>query len=69
MPQHPKRPRDVNQLAKLIADIATGEAEDVPEPEKDVGHPKGSKSGGAAWAAKLTDDERSVIARMAAAAW
>jgi hypothetical protein len=25
----PKRPRDPNQLAKLIVDIATGEAEDT----------------------------------------
>ncbi len=28
MTKHPKRPRDPNQLAKLITDIATGEAED-----------------------------------------
>jgi hypothetical protein len=27
MSTKPKRPRDANQLAKLIADIATGEAE------------------------------------------
>jgi hypothetical protein len=26
-----KRPRDPNQLAKLIVDIATGEVEDPPE--------------------------------------
>jgi hypothetical protein len=26
MAKHPKRPRDPNQLAKLIVDIATGEA-------------------------------------------
>jgi hypothetical protein len=26
-----KRPRDPNQLAKLIVDIATGEVEDMPD--------------------------------------
>ena len=26
MAKHPKRPRDPNQLAKLIVDISTGEA-------------------------------------------
>ena len=29
MPKRPTRPRDVNQLAKLILDIATGAAENV----------------------------------------
>jgi hypothetical protein len=28
MSKTPKRPRDPNQLAKLITDIATGDAED-----------------------------------------
>ncbi len=27
-PRHPKRPRDTNQLAKLMVDILTGEVED-----------------------------------------
>lgn len=30
MATRPKRPRDVNQLAKLIVDISTGEVEDKP---------------------------------------
>jgi hypothetical protein len=30
----PKRPRDPNQLAKLIVDIATGEAEDTVSESK-----------------------------------
>jgi len=29
-----KRPKDTNQLAKLIADIATGETEDKQESDK-----------------------------------
>jgi hypothetical protein len=33
MPKPPKRPRDTNQLAKLIIDLVTGEAtEEKPEP-------------------------------------
>jgi hypothetical protein len=33
--EHPKRPRDPAQLAKLIVDIATGEVEDrEPTPEE-----------------------------------
>jgi hypothetical protein len=31
---NPKRPRDVNQLAKSIVDIATGNAPPEPEPTK-----------------------------------
>jgi len=30
MPDHRKRPRDLNQLGKMIVDIATGEVEDRP---------------------------------------
>jgi hypothetical protein len=37
----PKRPRDPNQLAKLIVDIATGQAprdDEQPDPDADKGH-------------------------------
>jgi hypothetical protein len=34
MPKHPKRPRDPAQLAKLIVDIATGEAQDTQDSDK-----------------------------------
>lgn len=69
-----KRPRDANQLAKLIVDIATGEAPDVhkgPPPPKnpaavELGR-KGGLKGGAARAKKLSPTERSEIARKAAA--
>jgi hypothetical protein len=65
--KHPKRPRDPNQLAKLIADIATGEAENqaVAQPK-----PKGSAGGlvgGKARAQALTPEQRKEIARKAAA--
>lgn len=73
MAKTPKRPRDANQLAKLIADIATGE---VVEPQADDGKDpaavalgrKGGLKGGAARAKKLTAKQRSEIAKNAAKA-
>jgi len=65
-----KRPRDPNQLAKLIVDIATGETRDnVSDPKR---HPSkrgsGGLKGGKARAKSLTKEERSTIARTAARA-
>ena len=60
----PKRPRDANELAKLIPDIATGDAQDSPPAEKAEGQVKGGK----ARAEKLTPEQRSEIARKAAKA-
>lgn len=69
-----KRPRDPNQLGKLIVDLATGEADGSPseEPEKnpaavELGR-KGGLKGGKARAAKMTAEERSAAARRAAEA-
>jgi hypothetical protein len=63
-----KRPRDPNQLAKLIVDIATGEAKDTASESKR--HPSkrrvGGLKGGKARAKKLTPSRRSAIARKAA---
>jgi len=64
----PKRPRDPNQLAKLIADIATGDAVDTPPTEKAEGQVKGGKIGGKVRADRLTPEERSAIASKAAKA-
>jgi len=68
-----KRPRDPNQLGKLIVDIATGEAQE-PKPDEsknpaavELGR-KGGLKGGKARAAKLTSQERSEMARKAARA-
>lgn len=64
----PKRPRDPNQLAKLMVDIATGEIE---TPEKSVAAKraaKAGKKGGPARAKALTPAERSEIASIAAQA-
>ena len=67
----PKRPRDVNQLAKLIVDISTGNAPPDPEPTKNpaavaLGRLGGAK-GGPARAAKLSAAKRKEIAKKAAA--
>ncbi|MEW8614451.1 MAG: hypothetical protein AB2610_14960 [Candidatus Thiodiazotropha sp.] len=81
MSKRPKRPRDANQLAKSIVDIATGEAEDeskksaeeiAEEEGKDpaavaLGR-KGGLKGGKARAAKMTPEERSEAAKKAAKA-
>jgi hypothetical protein len=66
-----KRPRDPNQLAKLIVDIATGEVEDTPpddgkDPAAVALGRKGGLKGGKARAAKMTAEERSESARRAA---
>lgn len=75
MATKPKRPRDTNQLAKLIVDIATGEESDPAPAPADGKDPaavargrKGGKVGGKARAEALTPEERSEIAKKAAAA-
>ena len=71
MAKHPKRPRDPNQLGKLIVDIATGEAEDVdPNAGKDpaavsLGR-RGGLKGGESRAKNLTPERRKEIAKKAA---
>jgi hypothetical protein len=68
-----KRPRDPNQLAKMIVDLATGHTEDIPvDSGKDqkmvaLGR-KGGLKGGKARAAKMTPEERSAAAKKAAEA-
>jgi hypothetical protein len=66
-----KRPRDPNQLGKLIADIATGEVEDTLDdsgknPAAVALGRKGGLKGGKARAARMTAEERSEAARRAA---
>ena len=58
--RRPRRPRDANQLAKRVVDIATGAEPDVPEP-------KGKQISGHARAASLTPERRREIGRAAAA--
>jgi len=66
-----KRPRDPNQLAKLIVDIATGEAEDTVSESKRNPKRKGRAGGlmgGKARSASLTPEQRQDIAKAAAQA-
>ena len=69
-----RRPRDPNQIAYNVVREATGEDEKF-EPEKREKNPHavalgrlGGKKGGKARAEALTPEERSAIARQAAAA-
>ena len=70
----PKRPRDLNQWAKRMVDIATGAVNDrEPTPEEQGKDPaavalgrRGGLKGGVARAAKLTKEQRSESARKAA---
>jgi hypothetical protein len=64
----PKRPRDPNQLAKCIVDLATGEAPGVAETPKVERAKKAGAIGGPARAKALTAAQRSEIASLAAAA-
>jgi hypothetical protein len=65
----PKRPRDPNQLAKAIVDIATGDGEHAPELPMPVKRAKaGGEKGGPARAKSLTPKQRSEIASLAAQA-
>jgi hypothetical protein len=67
---HPKRPRDPNQLAKSIIDIATGEKPDRdPTPEEQGKDPAAvamGKKGGKARADALSASQRREIASRAA---
>lgn len=71
--KHPKRPRDMNQFAKFMVDLATGnEAEPDPDAGKDpaavaLGR-KGGLKGGKARARTMTAKQRSASARKAAKA-
>jgi hypothetical protein len=53
--------------AVMVGRIATGDVEDNPTPENKAHHSRGGKKGGVARAEKLTPEERSEIAKKAAA--
>ena len=67
-PKRPKRPRDMNELAAAIVREATGEAEEERHIAAVQRGEKGGKKGGKARAEKLTPEQRSAIAKKAAAA-
>lgn len=75
MPKAPKRPRDVNQLAKLIVDIATGNASRREPPAETEKNPAavalgrlGGLKGGKARAKKLGAKRLSEIGKKGARA-
>jgi hypothetical protein len=70
----PKRPRDLNQWAKHMVDLATGQVQ-APAPAKEHKNPAavaagklGGSKGGLARAKKLSPRQRSMAARKAAKA-
>jgi len=64
--KHPKRPRDLNQWAKQITDIAAGEIDE--HPPVDAKRAKAGKKGAKARKKALTPEQRSEIASIAAQA-
>lgn len=67
--KRPKRPRDPNQLGRLIVDLSVGEVEDV-KPEDDGKNPAAKalgKMGGASRSKTMSAERRAEIARVAAA--
>lgn len=67
MTDRPKRPRDANQLAKFIVDLATEGEPSVPLSDHEAQREGGLK-GGKARADKLSPEERTEIAKKAAKA-
>lgn len=61
---NPKRPRDINQLVKLIVDISTGEEKNIIPTETIKA--KSGRKGGMARSKKLTKAKKSEIAKNAA---
>lgn len=68
MTKPPKRPRDPNQLAKMVVDIATGENQEAAVVSVSQRGAEGGKIGGKARAKSLTPRQRSEIAQAAAQA-
>ncbi len=68
MAKHPKRPRDPNQLGKLIVALSVGESEEErpSEPLKNEAAAELGRLGGRARADRMTPERRAEIARKAA---
>jgi hypothetical protein len=64
MTKHPKRPRDLNQWAKHMVDLATGNAQEPEIPQESVAAVlgrRGGQIGGKVRAQRMTAKERSVV--------
>jgi hypothetical protein len=73
-PKHPKRPRDLNQWARHMVDLATGNAKESQRSSEtkdphavELGR-RGGLKGGKARAKALSAEERAAISRKAAKA-
>ncbi|QKC73298.1 histone H1 [Mesorhizobium loti] len=66
MSGHANRPRDPNQLAKSIVDVATGERSDHTKTSANPILSEAGKKGGRSRANKLSSERREEIAREAA---
>lgn len=67
MATKPKRPRDTNQLAKHVVDIATGEVQREPEEkQRAISGRLGGLKGGVVRAERLSPQRRKAIAKKAA---
>jgi hypothetical protein len=71
MPERPRRPRDANQLAKLVVELSTGAASENltfegKNPAAVLLGRMGGQKGGNARAAALSPRKRSKIAKAAA---
>jgi len=64
---HPKRPRDPNQLAKLIVGLATGEEEEAASESKNEAAAELGRKGGKKRAESLSPERKKEIAQKAAA--
>ena len=62
----PKRPRDPNQLAKMIVDLSTGVQIDPLPSKRAASGRAGGLKGGKTRMAALTDEERIKLAKKAA---
>lgn len=66
-PKGEKRPADANQLAKMIADLATGETEEKdPDDGKDPAAVALGRKGGRSRASSMSPERRAEIAKKAA---
>lgn len=66
MAKRATRPRDINQLAKLVVGIATGEVEEKRETKRATAGRRGGLKGGVTRMAMLTEAERQELAKKAA---
>ena len=63
----PKRPRDPNQLAKLIVGLSTGDATELPPSKRAVSGRAGGLKGGKTRMAALTTEQRKELGKKGAA--